>query len=254
MNGPAKRRRRGVPAWGEEIPIDPHSNGREAGRDRLVPPLSPVLFLGMALRHVPLPVFQLPLALAMRAVRRRHGSVFERLEDLDEPVFVIDPVDLPFRFLLRASAKQPSLRAIAKDGHVDAKASVRGPLKSLIKLLEGRIDGDSLFFSRDLVVDGDTEAVVALGNAVEGSEIDVVRDLLAPLGPLSGPAARVVARARRTAGRIAADLETMRDATVAPAMRRAEALAGRLETLDQRVSEIERGTKRRGRVRNGQTP
>ena len=145
MNGPAKRRRRGVPAWGEEIPIDPHSNGREAGRDRLVPPLSPVLFLGMALRLVPLPVFQLPLALAMRAVRRRHGSVFERLEDLDDPVFIIDPVDLPFRFLLRASAKQPSLRAIAKDGYVDAKASVRGPLKSLIKLLEGHLTATYTF-------------------------------------------------------------------------------------------------------------
>ncbi|MDP6603445.1 MAG: SCP2 sterol-binding domain-containing protein [Rhodospirillales bacterium] len=229
-------------------------NGRGAGRDRLVPPLSPVLFLGMALRHVPLPVYQLPLALAMRAVRRRHGSVFERLGDLGETVFVIDPVDLPFRFLLRASATNPSLRAIAKDEYVDAKASVRGPLKSLIDLLEGRIDGDSLFFSRELVMDGDTEAVVALSNAVEGAEIDVARDLLAPLGPLSGPAARVVARARRTARRIAADLETARGATIAPAMGRAETLAARLEALDQRVSDMERGGKRRGGVRNVKAP
>ena len=115
----------------DEIPVGPHSNGRGADRDRLVPPLSPVLLLGMALRHVPLPVFQLPLALAMRAMRRRHGGIFERLGDIDEPVFVIDPVDLPFRFLLRASATQPSLRAIPKDGYVDAKASVLGPFMAV---------------------------------------------------------------------------------------------------------------------------
>jgi len=41
----------------------------------------------------------------------------------------------------------------------------------MIELLEGRADGDALFFSRTLTVEGDMEAVVALRNAIDGSEI-----------------------------------------------------------------------------------
>jgi predicted lipid carrier protein YhbT len=39
-----------------------------------------------------------------------------------------------------------------------------------MQLLEGKLDGDALFFSRDLVVDGDTEAVVMLRNIIDGAE------------------------------------------------------------------------------------
>lgn len=54
-------------------------------------------------------------------------------------------------------------------------------------LIDGSYDGDALFFSRDLVVEGDIEAVIALRNAIDDAGVDLVADtaaLLGPLGPL----------------------------------------------------------------------
>jgi len=66
----------------------------------------------------------------------------------------------------------------------------------LIDLLEGRLDGDALFFSRELTVEGDTEAVLLLRNAVDSDEVDLFEDLLSVLGPLAGPL-RFAADARK---------------------------------------------------------
>ena len=101
---------------------------------RRVPPLSPVLLAGLALGPVP-PLFLLPALSAAHAVmRRRHSGVFERLAELGDALFAIDPVDLPMVFLLRPGGDRPGLRA-ARDG-AEATATIRGPLLALIDLLE----------------------------------------------------------------------------------------------------------------------
>ena len=77
---------------------------------------------------------------------------------------------MPFDFLL-SLGHAPTLKAFAKE--VEDKgvtASIPGSLLTLMQLLEGKLDGDALFFSRDLVVDGDTEAVVMLRNIIDGAE------------------------------------------------------------------------------------
>lgn len=55
----------------------------------------------------------------------------------------------------------------------------------LIGLIDGSYDGDALFFSRDLVVEGDVEAVLALRNAIDDAGVDLVTDTAAMLGPLA---------------------------------------------------------------------
>lgn len=65
---------------------------------------------------------------------------------------------------------------------------------SLIDLVEGRVDGDALFFSRKLHISGDTEAVVALRNIVDGAEIDLVSDFASAFGMFSGPAEQILRR------------------------------------------------------------
>ena len=49
-------------------------------------------------------------------------------------------------------------------------------------LIDGSYDGDALFFSRDLVVEGDIEAVIALRNAIDDAGVDLVADTAALLG------------------------------------------------------------------------
>ena len=151
-------------------------------------PVSPVRIAGMLARPLPLAILNPLLASAMTVVQRQHPGVFERLADLGAPVFLIDPDDLPFVFIISTDPDAPRLWATRQGSNVDARATIRGPLMDLVELIEGRIDGDALFFSRDLIVEGDTEAVVALRNAVDGAGIDVLDCLLAVFGPLAAPA------------------------------------------------------------------
>lgn len=212
---------------------------------QLTPPLSPVLFVGFALRPVPRVLLQPFIELAMAAMLRRHRDLFERLQTLKDPIFLIDPVDLPFSFLLRPSLPMPSLRLLEDDHHLlEPTATIRGPLLALLDLLEGRLDGDALFFSRDIVVEGNTEAVVALRNAVDAVEIDVVEDLLSVLGPLAGLARRVVRHGGTLFARSAADLESLRDAFNAPVVRRCGCQAAELRELKTKVWALGRQIRR----------
>ena len=97
-----------------------------------------------------------------------------------------------------------------------ADAAIRGALKTLVDLLEGRLDGDALFFSRELAIEGDTEAVVALRNAVDDAEIDLAEDVLSVLGPASRPAGWALSGAQAIFTRAERDLNALGDALNAP--------------------------------------
>ncbi len=168
-----------------------------------------------------LPLGGLPLAplrpaldLVLAVMRRRHPAIFERLAELDDPLFLIDPTDLPMIFLLRPVGATPSLKVLRDERRLppgtQATASIRGSLAQLIDLLEGRIDGDALFFNRALVIEGDMEAVLLMRNAIDSDEVDVLGDLLSVLGPLAGPARAAADDGLRLISRFAGDLASMR--------------------------------------------
>lgn len=217
-------------------------------QQRAAPPLSPVLLAGFVLRPLSPVLLQPLLDAAMAAIKRRHPGVFDRLSGLDRPLFLIDPTDLPFAFILDPDPQEPSLRALNKDDAGDRKTSavIRGPLMVMIDLLEGRIDGDALFFSRELMIEGDTEAVVALRNAVDGAEIDVVGDMLSLIGPFAAPARRAAGLAGGIFARAAEDLEALRAAVIAPAMRDRKAQADRMNKLEEKVRELSHPRRRTG--------
>lgn len=206
---------------------------------RPTPPFSPVLLAGLAARPLPPAALGPALALAVRILRRRHPGLFERLSGVGAPTFLVDPVDLPFVFLLDTDPDRPRLIALseAEAAARAANATIRGPLMTLVDLAEGRLDGDALFFSRDLAIEGDTEAVVALRNAIDDAEIDLVADLASMFGPLSGPARLAANGAAALVARAARDLETLRDALIAPAVRRADAQAAELRELERRMAD-----------------
>ena len=120
----------------------------------VAPPLSPVLLAGLELRPLPPALLEPALGAAMIAITRRHRGLFERLADLDAPLSPVEPVDLPFAFVRRAVDDEASLSMAGDGDENDVAAVIRGPLLGLIDLLEGCHDGDALFFSRQLVVEG----------------------------------------------------------------------------------------------------
>jgi O2-independent ubiquinone biosynthesis accessory factor UbiT len=143
----------------------------------------------IALRFAPLRPLSLAGAHLARTLARRHPALFTRLGDQANKVFLIDPTDLPFVFVLKPRPPRPDLSALRREDAARWDARIAGPLAALIGLVHGAYDGDALFFSRDLTIEGDTEAVVALRNAIDNEELDLVREVAALLGPLEGIAA-----------------------------------------------------------------
>jgi len=202
-------------------------NGSERD-DRVLETMVARLALGVA-RPLPIGLLQPAFDLMVATLRRRHPHAFARLEELADCTVTIDPVDLPLAFRLRLGGAGIRLALCRRDAE-PSSAVIRGAFPALLDLLEGRTDGDALFFSRDLVIEGDTAVVVALRNAVDGEEIDLAADLAAALGPLG----RLIDPARHVATRLAGGLADLHGQLLSPAHRRLEAVERRLARLEKR--------------------
>lgn len=154
-----------------------------------------------ALRFAPLAPLSLAGAHLAASLGRRHPRLFSRLGEQAGKKFLIDPIDLPFVFLLAPQTGSPGLRALrrAEAGVWDAR--IAGPLAALLGMVHGVFDGDALFFSRDLVIEGDTGAVLALRNAIDNEELDLTSEAVAMLGPLESIAANPARQLAAIVGR-----------------------------------------------------
>jgi predicted lipid carrier protein YhbT len=160
------------------------------------PPVPPLLAL--ALRPLPLAPLQPVLALLTRRIGERYPGLYERLGPHAGKRFGIQPTDLPFAFVLEPDPARPAATAVRRlPAGLDAR--ILGPLSGLIGMAEGTLDGDALFFSRTLVVEGDVEAVLALRNAIDDARIDLVGTLLGGLMPFAPALIQALRRHDRTA-------------------------------------------------------
>ncbi|WP_439492063.1 ubiquinone anaerobic biosynthesis accessory factor UbiT [Bosea sp. (in: a-proteobacteria)] len=162
-----------------------------------VPTPLPAL-LALALRPLPLMPLQLATSMMLRHISRSHPGLYERLGSHANKRFGIDPTDLPFAFALEPRPRHPTVRVVRNlPSGLDAR--IRGPLTALIGMAEGTLDGDALFFSRTLFVEGDVEAVLALRNAIDDARLDFGALLLDGLGPLGAAMAGALRRHRHAA-------------------------------------------------------
>ncbi len=140
--------------------------------------------LGLLLRPLPLLPLKLVLRRVAESVKQRHPGLFLRLEDHAGKIFLIDPADLPFVFRLRPHPVGPVIEPRRRNKAGLSDARITGPLAALIGMVHGAYDGDALFFSRTIVIEGDTEAVLALRNALDDAEIDLTAEIAAAFGPV----------------------------------------------------------------------
>lgn len=134
-------------------------------------PASRLLLSTKKLRpSIPLPLAQLVLAHVARKAARKHRNIFARLGEHSRTTYLIDPTDLSFVISLQLDPDRPQIRAHRREEAPPHQARIAGTLRNLMKLIEGEIDGDALFFSRTLKVEGNTAAVVVLRNALDNME------------------------------------------------------------------------------------
>lgn len=138
----------------------------------------------LALRVLPVAPLALASARLVENLGRRHPSLFTRLADQANKAFLIDPTDLPFAFLLAPNPSRPRLDIVRRGQNAAWDARIGGPLAALLGLVHGAFDGDALFFARNLTIEGDTEAVLALRNAIDNEEIDLASEVMSLMGPL----------------------------------------------------------------------
>lgn len=111
-----------------------------------------------------------------------HVALLARLSG-SQYSYLIDPTDLPFCFYLKPDEFNPVLRVIKREASYITDARISGKLIDLLALFEGELDGDAAFFSKALVIEGSTAAVVALRNAVDGEDIDIIKDIASCVSP-----------------------------------------------------------------------
>lgn len=140
----------------------------------------------LALRPLPLAPLQFLLSRILDAAVRQHPCIFDRLGAHADKRFGIDPADMPFAIVLEPRPDAPRL-AVVRDLPAEIHARIAGTLAALHGLAGGTLDGDALFFSRDLTIEGDVEAILALRNALDDAGVDLIALAGSCLGPLDRP-------------------------------------------------------------------
>ncbi len=154
-------------------------------------------YVALAVRLTPNWLVQRVANDVFQNVLRLHPSILDRLGEFKDRSFGFRPTGFPISFLIRPMRRQLEVRSHLADGAADATLS--GPLHLLLSLAEGRYDADALFFSRDLTVTGDMEAMLALRNALDDCHLDLPTDI----GSLAGPFGPMVKNlAERTRKRV----------------------------------------------------
>jgi predicted lipid carrier protein YhbT len=156
---------------------------------------------GVLLAPVPLALLQPIFTRIAMHVAQSRTELFNRLGPHAGKRFLIDPIDLPFVLVLTPQPERPHMTAYRRHERPAYDAAIAGTFFNLLDMIDGSLDGDALFFSRDLRVSGDTEAVVALRNALDDFEGSALDSVVASFGPLSAPAALALSGLRAVRGK-----------------------------------------------------
>lgn len=148
------------------------------------------------LAPVPLFLLQPLLGRIVRRIAARRPELFARIGPHKDKIFLIDPVNMPFVMLLQPDPENPGLRAARRRENPYYDSRIAGSFLTLLDMIDGRLDGDALFFTRELSVEGDTEAVVCLRNALDDLEGSVPDDIAAMFGPPGRAALSALRRIR----------------------------------------------------------
>lgn len=185
-----------------------------------------------ALAALPLAPLRIACRRLILTTVRRHPGVFDRLGPYAGRFFLVNPVDLPVCFVFHAGDGGPQLRPVRSPSPDDYDAIISGPISALWQMARAKDDGDALFFSRKISISGDTEAVLALRNAMDDMDSDMLDEILASLGPLRRPAQMALGAAAGIHRRGMARLSRIRDAITAPVRRENAALGKRIAALE----------------------
>lgn len=155
---------------------------------------------GPVSKAMPLFAMQPILRRIVRHVAQLHPELFERLGDSCSKQFLIDAKGMPFLLLLRPDPENLMLVAKSRHAEIPYDVLVSGKFVTLLRMIDSKTDSDALFFNRDIAVTGDTEAIVALRNALDDMDATLADDVATAFGPLRGPVRASIDAANKIVG------------------------------------------------------
>lgn len=135
-----------------------------------------------------------------RQLLHRHPGLQRRLGAYANHQFLLDLTDLPFLLLLEPGTATPRVTAYSRRKVPAHDTRIAGLSAAFLGMMHGNLDGDALFFSRDLVIEGDTSAALALRNAIDYAELDLTIELGVLMKPLAPLLNRLLPSAERLSG------------------------------------------------------
>lgn len=164
----------------------------------VLPPLPRVL--AVAVKPLPLAPITLMLTTLARQLMQRHPGLQRRLGEHAERRFLLDLTDLPFLLLLEPGGAAPRVIAHSRSRPPAHDTRIAGLTAAFLGMMHGSLDGDALFFARDLLIEGDTAAGLALRNAIDDAELDLTGELGVLVKPLAPLLARLLPSVERLSG------------------------------------------------------
>ncbi len=133
------------------------------------------MWLGRTLPH-PARLLGLPASALMSAAYHRAAQArpeaARRFKGLEGRQCLIAPEGLPAAFCITLGPPW-HIRVTAPSESADA--AIRGPLRQLLRLMDGSEDADAAFFARSVQVEGNLAVATALRHALEDAELDLWR-------------------------------------------------------------------------------
>jgi len=117
--------------------------------------------MSLPLKAMPLWMEAIGVGVFISSIVESHPGFKERLAGLDGKVFRFEATDIKKSFYLQIKDCDIKVRP-----HMDRKPDVvmRGEVKTLTEVLLGKVDPDTVFFSRRLEINGDTAAAIHFKN------------------------------------------------------------------------------------------
>lgn len=166
-----------------------------------LPPDGPQRLLRIVLAPFPLFALQLVANRIVAHVSAQHPEVFRRLGENARKRILIDPADMPFILLLEPRPDMPALTLRRRHETVPHDARIAGAFLTLLEIIDSQMDSDALFFSRDISVDGDTGAIVALHHALDDIDGTLAESVATSFGPFSAPVMAAIGKFREIRSR-----------------------------------------------------
>ncbi|MDE1922374.1 MAG: SCP2 sterol-binding domain-containing protein [Gammaproteobacteria bacterium] len=204
---------------------------------------TPSALLRLAATALPRALIARLAGIMVRSLGGSHPKLLRDLEHAAPARIHVLPTDLPYGFALDIGRMPLALTVIERDAG-GSDAAVAASVATLIDLLEGRIDGDTLFFRRDLSIAGSTAAIVELRNVLDREEIALSAELARPLGRFGRPARGLARRLDRLVERAGARVAALHR-TLHPSQ---DAGRDTADLLDQCRTEIAALTSRLGKL------